>query len=241
MPVRPNQIANPRPERRFRLFQFSIRTMMLVTAAVAVFCNWYFQPQRRDEVLAGGKLKLRRQVRVEMVDGPPPDLRNLPLGATPPPTPQVPVFISHGSWTLRDKEDNLLVRGEYASDVPTGWWTIWHVSGKKAAEGRMKNGAKTGVWRTWYEDGAPQSLVTYATIAPPAKRITKQSGSTTAGNRRKKTPLEMSAFPREGEAKAWYPSGQLKFAGKYKGDKEIGTWQLYDEEGKLIADGSPTP
>ena len=223
-----------RPKWRFRIFQFSIRTLLLVTAAVAVFCNWYFQPQRRDELLAGGELKLRRQVQVKMVDGPPPDLTNLPLGAVPPPTPQVPIYISHGTWSLRDKEDNLLVRGEYANDVPTGWWTIWHVSGKKAAEGRMKNGAKSGVWRTWYEDGTPQSLVTYAVTAPPGKKTTSSTGAATGGTRRKKTPLEMAAFPRDGVTKAWYPSGKLKFEGSYQDDKEVGPWRIYDEEGNLI-------
>jgi hypothetical protein len=231
--------STPRPKWRFRIFQFSIRTLLLVTAAVAVFCNWYFQPERRDEELAGGLLKLRRQVRVEMVDGVPPNLRSPALGATPPPAPKVPIYISHGTSSLRDSDDNLLVRGEYANDVPTGWWTIWHVSGKKAAEGRMKQGAKCGVWRTWYEDGTPQSLVTYATVAPPAKK--PASGSSTAARPRKKSPLQMSAFPREGETKAWYPSGKLKFAGSYKGDKEEGPWQFYDEEGKLVADGSPSP
>ena len=241
MPVRPVQLTNDRPKRRFRIFQFSIRTLLIVTAAVAIFCNWYFQPQQRDEVLVEGMLKLRLQVKVEMVDGPRPDLTNLSVGATPPPTPQVPIYISHGHWSLRDKDDNLLARGEYANDVPTGWWTIWHVSGKKAAEGRMKNGAKCGTWRTWYEDGTPQSLVTYGTVAPPVKRSTSGAGNTTVGTRRKKSPLEMAAFPREGEAKAWYPSGQLKFEGSYKDDKEVGPWRLYDEEGKLITDGSPAP
>ena len=82
----PTAVSPPRPKWRFRIFQFSIRTMLIVTALAAVFCNWYFQPQRKDEVLAGGLLKLRRQVRVEMRDGPPPDTSNLPIGTKPPPT-----------------------------------------------------------------------------------------------------------------------------------------------------------
>jgi hypothetical protein len=47
----------------------------------------------------------------------------------------------------------------------------------------------------------------------------------------------MSAFPREGVAKAWYPTGKLKFTGSYQDDKEEGPWQLYDAEGKLTASG----
>lgn len=43
-----NEKTPARPKWRYRIFQFSIRTMFLVTAAVAIFCNWYFQPQRKD-------------------------------------------------------------------------------------------------------------------------------------------------------------------------------------------------
>ncbi|MBC7854824.1 MAG: HEAT repeat domain-containing protein [Pirellulaceae bacterium] len=232
-----NPTSPPRPKWRFRIFQFSIRTMMILTAAVAVFCNWYFQPQWKDEVLAGGLLKLRRQVRVEMRDGLPPDTGNLPIGAKPPPTPKVATFISHGSWSLLDNDENLLARGEYASDVPIGWWTIWHVSGKKAAEGRMRNGAKSGVWKTWYEDGTPQSEVTYATEVTAGKPPRKSAIAVTMNVRRSKFPLEMSAFPREGTAKAWYPSGKLKFTGSYQDDRETGPWQLFDAEAKLTASG----
>jgi antitoxin component YwqK of YwqJK toxin-antitoxin module len=227
----PTAVSPPRPKWRFRIFQFSIRTMLIVTALAAVFCNWYFQPQRKDEELAGGLLKLRRQVRIEMRDGPPPDTSNLPIGAKPPPTPKVAHYISHGSWSLLDKEENLLARGHYANDVPIGWWTIWHVSGKKAAEGRMKNGAKSGVWKTWYEDGTPQSEVTYATSPPPGKPTPPPRV------RQSKFPLEMTAYPREGTAKAWYPTGKLKFSGSYKHDKEEGAWQLFGTDGKLTASG----
>ena len=232
-----NSSPATRPKWRYRIFQFSIRTMFIVTAAVAVFCNWYFQPQRKDEVLAGGLLKLRRQVKVEMRDGPPPGTSKLPIGAKPPPTPKVPVYISHGSWSLLDKDENLLASGQYANDVPIGWWTIWHVNGKKAAEGGMKNGAKSGVWKTWYEDGTQQSEVTYATTAPAGIPSRKSAVSSAPSIRHSKFPTQMSAFPREGTAKAWYPSGKLKFTGSYKDDKEEGSWQLYDAEGKLTASG----
>jgi antitoxin component YwqK of YwqJK toxin-antitoxin module len=237
MPNQPVSCAGTRPKWRYRIFQFSIRTMFLVTAAVAVFCNWYFQPQRKDEVLAGGLLKLRRQVKVEMRDGPPLDASKLPIGAKPPPTPKVAVYISHGTWSLLDKDENLLASGQYADDVPIGGWTIWHVNGKKAAEGRMKNGAKSGVWNTWYEDGTRQSQVTYATVAPPGIPSRKSAVSSDLNVRHSKFPTQMSAFPREGTAKAWYPSGKLKFTGSYKDDKEEGTWQLYDAEAKLTASG----
>ena len=234
MPSRPTMPATS-PRRRFRFLQFSIRTLLLVTAAVAVFCNWYFQPQHRDEVLAGGELKLRRQVKVEMVDGPQVNLNGLPLGVAPPPTPTVPVYVNHGSWSLRDKDDNLLVRGQFANGVPTGWWTLWHVSGRKAAEGRLKQGAKCGLWRTWYEDGTPQMEATYSEVAPP---LPKKADNNFARSRRKKWPLEMSAFPREGIAKGWYPSGRLKFVATYHADKEQGPWQVFDENGTPVNAGS---
>ncbi|MFN0020740.1 MAG: HEAT repeat domain-containing protein [Pirellulaceae bacterium] len=224
-----------RPKWRFRIFQFSIRTMFLVTAAVAVFCNWYFQPQRKDEELAGGMLKLRRQVKVEIRDAP---MSGRGVGPFAPlPGTKAPYYINHGSWSLLDKDDNLLARGNYSNDVPTGWWTIWHVSGKKAAEGRLKNGAKSGVWKTWYEDGSQQSVVTYADSVPAGKSGEATPPGTVRPVRHSKFPLEMSAYPREGVAKAWYPSGQLKFTGSYKDDKEEGPWQLFDGAGKLTAGG----
>ena len=214
-----NSTSPPRPKWRYRIFQFSIRTLFLLTATVAVFCNWYFRPQRKDEELAGGMLKLRRQVKVEKRDGSPTNVKEI-------------AYINHGAWSLLDKDDNLLARGQYSNDVPIGWWTIWHVSGKKAAEGWMKNGAKSGVWRTWYEDGSPQSEVSYsATVSASAPAGTPRQA------RHSKFPLEWSAYPREGVAKAWYPSGQLKFIGRYKDDKESGLWQLFDEEGKLASSG----
>ncbi|MCE9524661.1 MAG: HEAT repeat domain-containing protein [Planctomycetales bacterium] len=235
MPNQSLSCVGPRPKWRFRIFQFSIRTMFLVTAAVAVFCNWYFQPQRRDEELAGGMLKLRRQVKVEIREKP---LAGKAIGGPLPGTVKEPVYINHGFWSLLDKDDNLLARGEYANDVPTGWWTIWHVSGKKAAEGRMKNGAKSGVWKTWYEDGSQQSVVTYADSVPAGKSGDANPPGSVRPVRHSKFPLEMSAYPREGVAKAWYPDGQLKFTGSYKDDKEEGPWQIFDEVGKLTASGS---
>ena len=67
----------------------------------------------------GGCSKLRRQVKVEMRDGPPPDTSELPVGASSRRRPpKVPYYISHGSWSLLDKDENLLARGQYANDVP---------------------------------------------------------------------------------------------------------------------------
>lgn len=143
--------------------------MLLVTAAVAVFCNWYFQPQRVDEDLGNG-LKLRRQVRVEL-GAPTPDLKLWQAPVTPNPArAPVPTYINHGNWSIFDAAGSTLVQGQFANDLPTGRWRVWHPSGEKASEGMMKQGGKIGLWRTWYEDGTKESEITYSD--QPTKRMT---------------------------------------------------------------------
>src|SRR5688572_2282031 len=144
------------PRRRWRfLHQFSLRTLLLATAAVAIFCNWYFQPKYHEEELAGKELRLRRQVRLEKPVVSAADAAD-PFG---PPTESLE--INHGHWTLLDGDDFVLSRGHFADDQAAGKWVTYYPTGHKAAEGKMLRGVKVGPWRTWYEDGTPASEVTY--------------------------------------------------------------------------------
>jgi hypothetical protein len=100
-----SQSPSPARRSRFRfLYQFSLRTLMLATAAVAVFCNWYFQPKYHEEELAGKELRLRRQVKdarpkddfTRLLQSPPPG----PFPRTPDPS-----IVNHGNWSLLDADD----------------------------------------------------------------------------------------------------------------------------------------
>ena len=90
----------PRRRRRFWFLQFSLRSLLAATTLAAVACAWYLQPPSREELLAGGQLKLWRQVKLV----PAPALA-LPagLGSVPPNTPPPePTIVNHGRWVLSD-------------------------------------------------------------------------------------------------------------------------------------------
>src|SRR5262245_55109723 len=93
---------------RFRfLYQFSLRTLLITTAVVAIFCNWYFQPKYHEEELAGKDLRVRQQRK--LVQPAPMELPALPTPssgvASPPPEPQP---VDHGHYTLLDGDDFVL-------------------------------------------------------------------------------------------------------------------------------------
>jgi antitoxin component YwqK of YwqJK toxin-antitoxin module len=226
---------------RFRfLYQFSLRTLLLATAAVAIFCNWYFQPKYHEDELAGKDLRVRQQKK--LVQPKAVELPSVPgMNAGPAPQPQP---VDHGHYTLLDGDDFVLARGQFADGSQTGRWVTYYPTGHKAAEGKMHSGVKVGLWRTWYEDGTLASEVTYAD--KPVERFQPF---------RSRRPFVISVIPvydgpskvfdphidchasREGPIKAWYPTGELRYEGQNRADTQEGLWKYYDEQGRLTASG----
>jgi hypothetical protein len=173
--------ANPRKIPRWRrLFQFSLRSLLILTTLAAVGCWWLLQPKMREEELAGKYLKLLRHVwAMPVTDA----VQQLKSAAKTPRGKSIfgntglgPLFnaahddqpgIDHGSWQIRDEHDDVLVTGRYIDGQPHGFWTIYHASGRKAAAGEMFHGLRVGLWKTWYEDGRRESEVTYAVKKVP--------------------------------------------------------------------------
>jgi MORN repeat protein len=217
---------------RFRfLYQFSLRTLLLVTAAVAIFCNWYFQPKYHEEELAGKDLRVRRQMKTPVV-----------VEESPPMLPGEPV--NHGHYTLLDGEDFVLARGQFADGEESGHWVTYYPTGHKAAEGKMLHGVKGGLWRTWYEDGTPASEVTYADKPVEQEQTFRDywdwrgpGGASGIHPDKVVDPHVFCFSSREGPAKAWHHSGQLKFEGTYKADLQHGAWTFYDDQGRVTAKG----
>jgi MORN repeat variant len=211
-PTHSSTVAKPDKPRRpwWRFFvQFSLRTLLIVITLAAVACWWFLQPQTREEELAGKCLKLWREVhwtKTEVWGAPAKEFR----------------AINAGAWRLRNQNGDLLVDGKYENELPQGKWTIYHANGRKAAEGFMLHGARTGVWHTWDEEGHLLSEVSYI--------ATKEQVPTVAMRLR-----EQFRTIRHGPARAWYPSGQLKFAGSYQDDRREGPWTFYDEIGQVTA------
>ncbi|HZL88416.1 MAG TPA: hypothetical protein VFB96_08590, partial [Pirellulaceae bacterium] len=233
------------PRRPFRfLYQFSLRTLLLATAAVAVFCNWYFQPKYHEEELAGKDLRVRRQMK--LVQPVPVEFHTVgPPTMGIPGTPSDPVLVNHGHYTLLDRDDFVLSRGQFADDEESGNWATYYPTGNKATEGKMLHGVKVGLWRTWYEDGTPASEVTYADKPVEREQVYSDyrkwigPGIGLSGVHPEKVvdPHVVCYCSREGPAKAWHQTGQLKFAGTYKDNQQDGDWSFFDPQGRLTAKG----
>src|SRR5438105_2658933 len=71
-----------KPPRWRRIFQFSLRSLLILTTLSAIGCWWLLQPEMREEELAGKYLKLRRHVR------PVPVAKTAPPQAKPSATPK---------------------------------------------------------------------------------------------------------------------------------------------------------
>ncbi|HUE70808.1 MAG TPA: hypothetical protein VMP01_07950 [Pirellulaceae bacterium] len=227
---------------RFRfLYQFSLRTLLLVTAGVAIFCNWYFQPRYHEDELAGKDLRVRQQRKlVQPVPVKLPELQ----GTNPGPAAE-PRVVNHGHYTLLDGDDFVLARGQFAEGSASGRWVTYFPTGHKAAEGKMHSGVKVGLWRTWYEDGTPASEVTYADRPVEGCdpfRLVKgpwiASGGVSGYSVQKILDPHIDCrTSRKGPIKAWYPNGQLRYEGQNRADKQEGLWKYYDEQGRLTASG----
>ena len=222
------------PRRRWRfLYQFSLRTLLLATAAVAIFCNWYFQPQRVDEVLADGKLTLRSQVRPLRSDEPRPVVGRVVQGQI---ISEERTTTEHGTWQLFDDDGFKLAAGRKLDGQSTGWWSSWYPTGHKAAEGKMLRGVKVGLWRTWYEDGTLASEVHYGHTAVKQRKLVDYY-SVFVGSTGVKDERITFQSSREGSSKAWYENGQLQYQGAFQANQQHGTWTYYDHQGRITATG----
>ena len=233
------------------LTQFSLRSLLALTTLAAIGCWWFLRPESRDEELAGGHLKLRRQVRLESVK----------QGSE-----EVPLLRSIGAWRVRNPHGDLLIDGGYNDDIPQGQWTIYYANGKRAAQGQVFCGARTGLWRTWDEEGALRSEATYKVVLrterqPPAMRpfispwgipvigmidLLGQFGGGAMGGGLGGGPVTASlplweskyVAVRHGPIKVWYAGGQLQLKGAYQDDLRDGQWTRYDEQGQILEQGT---
>jgi hypothetical protein len=201
--------------RRFKPWQFSLRTLLVIMAMVSAVCWYYLLPKKQDEKLANGYLILQRQYR---------GVINTSNGSAGFNTPLARTDIDDGYWRIKDLEGRLLVNGNYRQDVEHGWWTTYHPNGRKAVQGKMQLGGRVGVWKTWTADGQLVSEVTQA-LKPPVS-----PSQSFASDDSSKSMLQ-------GPAKFWHANGKLAAAGSHEKDERTGRWEEWNERGELIAAG----
>ncbi|WP_254510833.1 toxin-antitoxin system YwqK family antitoxin [Anatilimnocola floriformis] len=215
--------------RRFKPWQFSLRTLLVLMAIASAACWYYLLPKQQDEKIAGGYLVLQRQYRGVM------NTNNGNAGFS---TPIEVTHINDGFWRIKDLEGNLLVDGHYRQDQQHGWWTTYHPNGRIAVQGRMQTGGRIGVWKTWDVDGQQVSEVTYVLHTSdqwlphrrqgPAKYWHVSGKLAAAG--------KFDQDERSGKWEEWNEQGELIAAGEYQQGKKSGDWQERSAETqKLVA------
>ncbi len=202
---------NPAPRRRTwrRFVQFRIRTLLLVTFAVALGMFFYTRPEVIEEQLPLSGFRVKRQVyRTD---------ENTP--------------INHGWWELRDADGRLVCEGRYRNDQPNGHWVWRHPSGRVRQEGEYRRGLRHGTWKTWYDDGQPRDEWTYADGVLEGPARSWWPGSHVGESLR-------DSHSRLGETRPRAVTGHLASEGAYSAGQPSGPWTFYGEQGQRIAEGS---
>ncbi|WP_425615495.1 toxin-antitoxin system YwqK family antitoxin [Anatilimnocola sp. NA78] len=218
--------------RRFRIGQFSMRSLLILMATVGIAC-WYWQlPKLHTEQWAGGELVLKREYR-----GQGPLAVNQPFGLL---DTDFDGF-NDGTWRLSEVDGALLIAGNYRGDKQHGAWAAYHPNGKLAQRGQMKDGLRRGIWRKWSESGLLVSEFTFGkgeqrqVPAQPWRELA-QGGCILRAPSRTPTPLSENGCL-HGSAQTWHENGQLKAAGSYFNNVRTGTWKHWNEHAELVATG----
>lgn len=95
-----------------RWLQFSVRSVLLLTAAVAILSAWLIAPEARNRTLGRANVRIREAF-VRQID----------------PKTKQPTAVPHGRWELFDEHGVLRIRGQYENGKPAGKWTFYDVEG----------------------------------------------------------------------------------------------------------------
>jgi hypothetical protein len=104
--------------RRRRWFQFSLRSLLLLTTASAVACAWWLRPVPREIPLPDGVLIRLEQVRSSADDS------------------DSPTYVQ---WELRTTEGQRIARGVERDEILHGRLFLYHADGRPAIEGVLRS------------------------------------------------------------------------------------------------------
>lgn len=124
--------AKPIKARR-RWFQFSVRTLLIVTTIIAVWLGWWSYNNGK-EVRHGPQVEWNqsggKSREIYYVQG-----------------------RRHGAQTEWDSLGNKILEGSWEHDLKVGRWTRWHRPGHKASECMYKNGHIDEMETFWNDEG----------------------------------------------------------------------------------------
>jgi antitoxin component YwqK of YwqJK toxin-antitoxin module len=204
--------AQPKPRRRRRWLQFSLRSMLLLTTLASVCMWWYLRPGPLERLLPDG-MKLRVPVVV---------IENEKTKGN--------VSKNHGPLVVLDRHGRTLAKGYYDNDQPAGYWTYYHLDGRKALAGPCVEGCRTGAWTAWDESGRKRAEVEHG---EPGHAFMGEWLGKSVG-----MGGEMSKVAaREGPARQWWDNGQSRTEGNFQQDQGHGPWVFWNRDGMKVAAG----
>jgi hypothetical protein len=116
----------------------------------------------------------------------------------------------------------------------------WHANGELSMKGAYARGLRTGSWSECWDNGVPRFLGTYV------DDVLEQDESWYYDDGSLEWTVHRAAGKREGVEHWFWPSGQLRREGAYRGGERHGRFSTYNEDGALLSsssyvDGVPSP
>lgn len=197
-------MAKVDPKRR-RWFQFSLRTVLMMTAVTAVIVAVYRPEPPRGRPLSDG-WSIYEQSHEETTFDFDPNIG----------TSHYKMDVRAGRFIVRDATGRKRVDGRFERNEATGRWTVFDAKGRILLRGNAEQNVPSGEWTGWHANGRKAAAVSFR---EPDRR---DAGSG-------KVPFAQSL--REGPATFWDTSGEAKASGSHLADRRHGVWELRSSAG----------
>jgi antitoxin component YwqK of YwqJK toxin-antitoxin module len=130
--------------------------------------------------------------------------------------------------TIYHPNEKKASEGQYIDQIKDGEWSYWDEDGTLIRVEHYKKGIKEGIWKTFSaQTGILLEEVVY---------LNDQLHGTAKTYYTDGTPCTVENYinnQRNGEAESYYGNGILSIKGSFHKGLKLGTWNYYDEEGKL--------